>query len=366
MQFQGLSDSLIIKTPPSKTPPGGMPRTSRPAVFEPPPLAADIPDDDTADEGSPRDWAKIMAVAAVLMALLAGGAFAGRRFLVAAPMAAITTGTLVITTNPTGVQAIVDNQARGETPLTIELHAGVHKVELRGVDGAKIVPVTITAGMQVTQYIEILHPASVPGQLQIRTEPAGARVTVDGVARGTSPMTVADLPAGEHTVLFESDLGSMKQTVTIESGATASLVVPLSAAALSQSGWIAVSAPVEMQLFEGDRLLGTTRSDRMVLSAGRHDIDIVSNELGYRVTRTVKVAPGKVAAISRGNAQGHDRAERLAMGRGLDRRRESWRNAHRKLLAGHWSARRRVPQSRSRRGASHDDRHAQGSGPAQR
>jgi hypothetical protein len=90
----------------------------------------------------------------------------------------------------------------------------------------------------------------------------------------------------------------MKQTVTIESGATASLVVPLSATAASQSGWIAVSAPLELQLFEGDRLLGTTRSDRIVLSAGRHDVDIVSDELGYRVTRTVKVVPGKVAAIS--------------------------------------------------------------------
>jgi hypothetical protein len=251
MQFQGLSDSLTIKTPPR-----GIPRTPKPVVFEPPLVAADIGIDDEQDEPSSRNWTKIAAVAAVLMAVVAGGAFAGRRFLVPTPASAVTSGTLVITTNPSGAQAIVDGQSRGETPLTLELHAGAHRVELRGAGGAKTVPVTIAAGMQVAQYIEMPRAVSV------------------------------------------SDLGSMKQTVSIESGATESPVVPLPAPAASQSGWIAISAPVEMQLFESDRLLGTSRSDRIVLPAGRHEIDIVSDELGYRVTRTVKVSAGKVASVS--------------------------------------------------------------------
>jgi hypothetical protein len=297
MQFQGLSDSLTIKTPPR-----GIPRVPKPVAFEPPPPAADIADidDDNDDDALSRNWPRIAAVVAVLMALVAGGAFAGRRFLARAPAASVTTGMLVIKTNPAGAQAIVDGQPRGETPLTVELHAGAHKLELRGAGGAKIVPVTIAAGGQVAQHIEMPRAASAAGQLQIRTEPSGARVTVDGVARGISPVMVTELSAGDHAVVLESDLGSTKQTVTIESGATASLVLPLAApmAPQSGSGWIAVSSPVEMRLFESDRLLGTSRSDRIVLPSGRHEIDIVSDELGYRVTRTVKVAPGKVAALS--------------------------------------------------------------------
>jgi hypothetical protein len=111
---------------------------------------------------------------------------------------------------------------------------------------------------------------------------------------------VTELSAGEHAVAIESDLGLTKQSVTIESGATASLVLPLAASAAVQSGsgWITVSAPVEMRLFEHDRLLGTSRGDRIALPSGRHEIDIVSDELGYRVTRTVKVAPGKVAPLA--------------------------------------------------------------------
>ena len=47
-----------------------------------------------------------------------------------------------------------------------------------------------------------------------RRLPSGARVTVDGVARGISPVMVTELSAGEHAVVLESDLGSTTQTVT--------------------------------------------------------------------------------------------------------------------------------------------------------
>ncbi len=87
--------------------------------------------------------------------------------------------------------------------------------------------------------------------------------------------------------------------MTIEAGSVASLVVPLSAPeGAPVSGWVAVSSPVEMQLFEKDRLLGTSRTDRIMVSAGHHEIDIVNDDLGYRATRTLQVPAGKVASIN--------------------------------------------------------------------
>ena len=75
-------------------------------------------------------------------------------------------------------------------------------------------------------------------------------------------------------------------------------MVPLGAAdGAPVSGWIAVTAPADVQVFENKRLLGTSQSDRLMVSAGRHDIEIVNETLGYRAARTVQVSPGKVTPI---------------------------------------------------------------------
>ncbi len=136
-----------------------------------------------------------------------------------------------MTSNPDGVATFVDGEPKGMTPVTLTLSAGQHVVELRGAGEPRTIPVTITAGTQATQYIELPKTPAKTGQLQIRTEPSGARVTVDGIPRGTSPITVIELAPGEHAVVLESDLGSVKESVMVESGVTASLVVPMSAAA---------------------------------------------------------------------------------------------------------------------------------------
>ena len=238
-----------------------------------------------------------LAAAAVFIALAAAGVPAARRYM--APVAvAPSDGTLIVTTNPPGAQLFIDGVERGVTPLTLTLNPGAHSLELRGNGAPRLMPITVAAGAQVSQYIELPTTASAFGQLRIRTEPAGARVTVDGVARGVAPVTVADLPPGEHAVVLESDLASIKQTVTIEAGNTASLLVPMAAPdSASVSGWMAITAPGVVQLFEHGRLLVTSQTERLMVAAGRHDIEIVNEAFGYRVTRTVQVTPGKVTPI---------------------------------------------------------------------
>ena len=238
-----------------------------------------------------------MAAAAIALLALAGaGVPAARRFF-AAP-AAPAEGMLNVSTNPPGAVLFVDGVERGATPVTVSLKPGPHALEVRGNGAPRLMPVTIAAGAQVSQYIELPATASTSGELRVRTEPAGARVSVDGVARGVSPVTVPDLPPGEHAVLLESDLGSIKQTVTIEAGNTASLTVPMAAPeGVPVSGWLTIAAPGVVQLFEGGRLIGTSQSERLMVSAGRHDLEIVSEGVGYRVTRTVQVFPGKVTPV---------------------------------------------------------------------
>jgi hypothetical protein len=207
-------------------------------------------------------------------------------------------GTLVVNTNPPGIAVEVDGKPRGTTPLDLELPPGKHVLELGSGSETRTIPVTLTAGAQVSQFIEFPNAAPVRTQLQVRTEPSGASVTVDGTLRGTSPLTVQDLTPGVHRVTLENDLGSVSQEVTIEAGTTASLVVPMTVQrGVPVSGWISIAAPEDLQVFEDQRLIGSSRTDRIMVSAGRHELELVNEPLGYRSTRTVQVGAGQVVPV---------------------------------------------------------------------
>jgi serine/threonine protein kinase len=238
-----------------------------------------------------------IAAAIVLVALTSGGTLAvGRIMSPAATPESL--GTLSVQTNPAGATVVIDGQQRGMTPINLQLTPGRHVVELVTDGDVRTIPVTITAGGQVSQFIEIPRAASALGELQIRTEPAGATVTVDGRVLGKSPLTAEGLTPGPHTVTVENELGPVTQRVTIEAGTTASLVVPMTAPKNAPlSGWIAVSAPVDVQLYENQRLLGSSQTDRIMVPVGRHDLEVVNEALGYRASKTVNVAPGQTANI---------------------------------------------------------------------
>jgi hypothetical protein len=50
-----------------------------------------------------------------------------------------------------------------------------------------------------------------------------------------------------------------------------------------------VSAPIDVQLYENQRLLGSSQTDRIMVPVGRHDIEVVNEALGYRASKTVNV-----------------------------------------------------------------------------
>ncbi len=239
-----------------------------------------------------------IAIAALgVVALCEGVVISARKYLTpTVPPAAA--GVLAVESRPPGAEVVIDGRVRGATPLKLTLPPGPHQMELKAPGGEpRVIPVTIQTGSQVSQYIELGGATVQTGHLQVKTEPAGARVVIDGQPRGNSPITVEELATGDHDVLLESTLGTVRQRVTIQPGTTASLFVPLAGSGAPISGWVAVSAPVEVQIFEGGRLLGTSQSDRIMVSAGAHDIEVVNDTLAFRMTRTVQVPPGRVAAF---------------------------------------------------------------------
>ena len=236
-----------------------------------------------------------VVIAAAAIALLAAAIPLGVRSISWGGRPAM--GTLKVDSRPPGAEVFVDGKSLGQTPLSVRLAAGSHRLEVGSRSNPQVIPVTIAGGAEVQQYVEF---PEVPdrGELRVVSEPPGARVFVDGTPRGSAPITVTGLTPGEHSVALEGNTGTVKQAVTITSGTTASLVVPLAGASAAQQGWIAVTAPVAIQLVENGRVLGTSQGDAVAVPAGRHAIELVNAAVGYRETRSIDVAAGKMSPIA--------------------------------------------------------------------
>jgi len=240
-------------------------------------------------------WRRIAVVGLLAIGLVEGGVIGWRAY--RKPVAP-TLGTLSLQTNPPGVAVFVDGVARGNTPARLSLSAGSHIVELRGRGVPRVIPVSVTAGAEASQYLELPETPS-SGSLLVQSDPAGARVSVDGVDRGVAPVSVVDLAPGDHEVVLQAEGGTpVKQRVVIQAGVTSSVLAPVATASPGPvSGWLSVNAPVALEIREGNRLIGTTDSDRIMMAAGRHDLELVNDTLGYSANRSIQVPPGKVAAI---------------------------------------------------------------------
>ena len=206
-------------------------------------------------------------------------------------------GTLTVNTSTPGVLVVVDGFSRGRTPLTTSIAPGEHVVELVTEGGRRKLPITMNPGGSVSQFVEVAAAAANTGKVHVRTDPAGARVSVDGNYFGSSPITVDGLSPGVHSVQVGENADVITERVTIEAGATAAVVVPLRSKAAPAAGWISVKVPVEVQLFENQNLIGTSRTSRIMVPPGRHELDLVNEALGYRATHVIQVEPGGEASV---------------------------------------------------------------------
>jgi hypothetical protein len=131
----------------------------------------------------------------------------------------------------------------------------------------------------------------------VESEPRGVSVLVDGAAAGRTPVTVAELAPGPHTVTLAAASGRVERRVEIEAGATASIFVSLAPEGATLAGWVRVNVPFEVAISEDGKLMGTSAAERLMLPAGRHTLQLSSEALGYTAAATVAVTPGSTTTL---------------------------------------------------------------------
>jgi hypothetical protein len=210
-------------------------------------------------------------------------------------------GSLTVQTTPPGLQISIAGKPVGTTPVTLSLPAGQYRVALAAPDGRqRDFAVTLAAGASLVRDVEMAPAAAAvvsTGALRVDTEPNRQVVMVDGVERGFSPITVPSLTPGEHVVVVRTAAGNVRRTITVREGETVSLVVSGTDAPTLRAGWVTFASPIPLELRENGRVIGTSQADRLMLTAGEHEIEMVNDALGFRATRRVVIAADRATSI---------------------------------------------------------------------
>ncbi len=198
-----------------------------------------------------------------------------------------------VLTEPTGASVFVDGKEQGATPAKLELDAGTHRIELRH-PGFKPWVSDIQVVANQPQTLGPVQMGLPDGTLVVRTEPAGASVSVGGAFRGRSPVTLDVRPDVTLALVAARD-GYEPATTELTVGAGERREVRLALAPIF--GEVTVMAePATAEVFVNGRAIGKT-GQALRLPAARTELEV--RLAGFRPQRTtVTPRPGLPQVIN--------------------------------------------------------------------
>jgi hypothetical protein len=161
---------------------------------------------------------------------------------------------------------------------------------------------TTDAAAHVSPGVDVPHDIKTPtgaGRLSIVTDPAGARVQVDGRPRGVSPVAIDGLAAAEHLITVVSDNGVAQRTIAVSNDVMTEVVFSLAQPTSAPvAGWVAVASRFPVEMLEHDEVVGASGAAKIMLAAGKHEVLLRNESLGFEARRTITVVPGQVTSVA--------------------------------------------------------------------
>ena len=130
----------------------------------------------------------------------------------------------------------------------------------------------------------------------------GDTVIVDGREIGVTPLTVTLRP-GVRSIhvrtrpTVEDKAPAQEAPASVRPADNAAAAALAQAAARERRGGLRLSSPIELQVLEGERVLGSSADGPIVTTGGRHELDFVNNALGYRSHQTVDIKAGQIVPM---------------------------------------------------------------------
>jgi hypothetical protein len=125
----------------------------------------------------------------------------------------------------------------------------------------------------------------------VTTQPPGIKVSIDHKPAGETPLKI-DVPPGRRMLTFQTAGGEVLRSVKVVAGKTVTLDIPVF------SGWLAVFAPIVLDIAENGSSIGTTEQSRLMLPPGKHTLTLSNKELGYSTVQDVDIEAGAVKSVN--------------------------------------------------------------------
>lgn len=128
--------------------------------------------------------------------------------------------TVQINAVPAGARVAVEEEPRGEVPLTLELDPGTHRVTVAA-EGFQSFSTQLVARAGDRIRLDDLRLEEAEARLRLRTRPAGALVSVDAQYRGATPLDLAVRPRVSHDIILsKAGFRDVRRTLTASPGET--------------------------------------------------------------------------------------------------------------------------------------------------
>jgi formylglycine-generating enzyme required for sulfatase activity len=194
---------------------------------------------------------------------------------------------------PAGARVLVDGKSVGMTPATLDVDAGRRAVALAHPE-FRTWEQTITVQSGQPQTVGPVELGLPEAKLAVRTQPAGADVSVAGAYRGRTPVTLALAPNVDHEVVVtRAGYAAATRTIRLEPKAEQTLAITLDA----QLGDVEIRGePRDAELFVDGRSRGPA-NQTLQLPAVAHAIEV--RKLGLETFKTtVTPRPGLPQSVS--------------------------------------------------------------------
>ena len=136
--------------------------------------------------------------------------------------------------------------------------------------------------------------------LTIVSPTPGDRVLIDGREVGVTPykLSVAAAPHAIQVVARQSAPAAAPTAPAAPAPADPKTASAIAAAAQRQrSGGLRLSTPIDLQVLEGERVLGTSADGPIVASAGVHQLDFINTSIGFRSRQSVTIKAGEIIPL---------------------------------------------------------------------